>query len=159
MKAIVIAVVVISAALAALLWPRTPESPQELIRQKVIQMKAAVREEDLGFILEQFSEQFAGTNGMAKDDLRRMLAAQFIRGELFRMEIVDTPEVVMDSPTEAQLTTRILLYRADSRRPAEIPAQSTIGLFDIDAKLERNADGDWKFVSGGYRQLPPGTLF
>lgn len=100
-------------------------------------MKAAVREEDLGFILEQFSDRFAGANGMTKDDLRRMLAAQFIRGELFRMEIVDTPEVVLDSPTEAQLTTRILLYRADSRRPAEIPTQSTIGLFDIDAGAQR----------------------
>lgn len=159
MKAIVIGVVIVLAVLAVILWPRTPVTPEEVIRQKVVQIKAAVREEDLGFILDQFSDGFAGTNGMSKDDLRRMLAAQFIRGELFRMEIVNTPEVTLSSSSEAQMTTRLLLYRADSKAPAEIPASSHIGLFDIDAKLQRNADGDWQFVSGSYKRLPPGTLF
>ncbi len=149
----------VAAALAVLVfWPRNEPTPEEQIRQKVIQMTAAAEEKDLGFIMEQISDRFRGTSpSLSKQELRQLLAAQILRGQWVRVFVRDI-DVELRSPTEAWFRGKFIFGRSEADTLERLAAESRIQAYEVEGVLHRE-DGEWRFVSGGYRVIPAGQLF
>ncbi len=149
----------LAAAVAVLLlWPRDEASPEEQIRQKVIQMTAAAEEKDLGFIMDQISESFRGTSpALSRQELKQLLAAQILRGQWVRVFVRDI-DVELRSPAEARFRGKFIFGRSEADTLERLAAESRIQAYEVDGTLHLE-DGEWRFVSGGYRVIPPGQLF
>lgn len=142
-----------------LVGQRREPSPEELIEQKVVQMAAYAEKRDLGAITENISEDFRGTRPvLSRDELKGLLAAQILRGNWVRVFIRDM-EVTVTSPTEAAFRGKFIFGRSEADTLETLVAQSQIQAYQIDAALRKEADGEWRFVSGGYRVIPPGEMF
>lgn len=149
------AVVVVLLLVAA----RREHPPEELIQQKVIQMAAHAEKKDLGAIMEEISADFRGTRPpLARDELRQLLAAQILRGNWVRVFIREM-EVTVTSPTEAAFRGKFVFGRSEADTLEKLASESQIQAYQVDAALRKEADGEWRFVSGGYRVIPPGELF
>ncbi|MGA9520365.1 MAG: hypothetical protein WBV82_02810 [Myxococcaceae bacterium] len=153
------AALALAAAVAVLvLWPRNKPTPEEQIRQMVIQMTAAAEEKDLGFIMEQISERFRGTSpALSKQELRQILAAQILRGQWVRVFVRDI-DVELRSPSEAWFRGKFIFGRSEADTLERLSAESRIQAYEVEGTLEQE-DGEWRFVSGGYRVIPAGQLF
>jgi hypothetical protein len=149
----------LAAAVAVLVfWPREEPSPEEHIRQKVIQMTAAAEQKDLGFIMEQISESFRGTHPrLSRQELKQLLAAQILRGQWVRVFVRDI-DVELRSPTEARFRGKFIFGRSEADTLERLAAESQIQAYEVEGSLHRE-DGEWRFVSGGYRVIPAGQLF
>jgi hypothetical protein len=145
-------VAVAAAALTYLLLLKPPPEPAELIRQRAIQMAAAAEKKDMGFIMEQISSRFRSEEGWGRDELRAYLAAQVLRGETRRVFTSDL-ETRMAGPTTVQLTGKYIFVRSDAKQLKDVARDTVIGSYQIDARAEKEADGEWRFVWAAHRPV------
>lgn len=158
---IALLVLIVAAIAIVVLWPRPPVSDQELIEHKVIQMMDAVRRKDVAAITENISEKFHGASSAqmaSKQDLKQLLAGQLISGRWVRA-FMHSRDVHVTSPTTATFEGKFIFTDSPTDNPKDIPSQGRIDSYEVDGQLEKESDGEWRFVTGDYRQIPPGTLF
>jgi hypothetical protein len=152
-------IVVVAAVVVLLVGPRREHPPEELIQHKVVQMAANAEKKDLGAIMEEISADFRGNRPvLTREELRQLLAVQILRGNWVRVFIRDT-EVTVTSPTEAAFRGKFIFGRSDADTLEKLVAETQIQAYQVDAELRKEADGEWRFISGGYRVIPPGELF
>lgn len=151
---------VLSAAGAAyLLWPKSPESPEEIITRQVTRMANAASERDVGGVMEYVSEQYRSEDGaLDKQTLRSFLAAQILRGQWVRVWPVDT-QVRMVSAEAAEFVGTFVLSRSESESVRDLPKDSVFGSYEIRGEVVREADGVWRFVSSAYHPVDATQLF
>jgi hypothetical protein len=148
-----------AAVLVLLLWPKREETSEELIQRKVLQMAAFAEEKNLGAIMEHISADFRGTQMVgSREELKQLLAVQILGGQWVRVFVRDM-EVTITSPTEAAFRGKFIFGRSAAESLERLVAESRIQAYQVDAQLRKEADGEWRFYSGGYRPIPPGELF
>lgn len=156
---IAIIVLIVAAVAIVVLWPKPPISDEERIRRKVIQMVDAVYRKDIPGFMEGISDRFLGTTqAIGKQELKQFLAGKLVSGRWTRAHTREL-NVQVSSPTEAVFDGKFVLTDAPTDQPEEIPSQGSIGNYAIDGKLEKEPDGEWRFVEGGWKQIPAGTIF
>jgi ketosteroid isomerase-like protein len=158
-----IAAVAVVAALVGVLvlvvGSRREHPPEELIQHKVVQMAANAEKKDLSAIMKEISADFRGTRpALTREELRAVLAAQILGGNWLRVFIREM-EVTVTSPTDAAFRGKFIFGRSQADTLEKLASESRIQAYQVDATLRKEDDGEWRFVSGGYRVLPPGELF
>ena len=157
--AIAAVVLVATAVVLLLVGPRRERPPEELIQQKVVQMAAHAEKKDVGAIMKEISADFRGTRPMlTRQELHQLLAMQILRGNWVRVFIREM-EVTVTSPTEAAFRGKFIFGRSEADTLETLVSQSQIQAYQVDTALRKEDDGEWRFVSGGYRVIPPGELF
>lgn len=145
--------------LVLLMWPKQELTPEQIIYRNVLQMQRAAEEKDVGAIMEHVSDRFQGEpQALNKDDLRRFLAAQILRGAWVRVFVRDT-DIRLTSATEATFEGKFVFGRSEADTLEKLAAESRVGGYRVTGKLELEQDGAWRFVSAGYEAIPPGQLF
>src|SRR5262249_8996313 len=134
----------VAAALVVLLWPKgSRQSPEELIRQKVIKMARAAEKKDVGDIMEQISDRFAFEEG-GKGGLPQLLVGRLLQGNWLRVFVVATA-VNVTSGSTATFSGKFIFGRSKAATLKELAKESELSSCAIEAKLEKEGD-EWKFV-------------
>lgn len=150
--ALVLAVAAGAVTYAVLLKP-SPE-PAELVRRKAIQMARAAERRDLGFIMDQVSPRFRSEEGWSRDELRAFLAGQILRGEWIRVFTADL-ETWTESPTSVRFAGKFILGRSEAKQLKDLARESVLGSYRIQAKAEKEPDGEWRFVWASHEPVDP----
>lgn len=143
----------VAATLVLLLWPEREERPEELIERKVVLITRAAEEKDLSAIMEHVSERFRMPEG-GKQEVKQLLAAQLFRGSWVRVFTADL-QLKVTSPSRAEISGRFIFARSEAQRLADLAKESVVSSYAIDASLEKEADGEWRFLSARYREAEP----
>lgn len=151
-------VAVLAGGLVVAFWPRTPETPEDLIRRQVIRMARAAEQQDLSAVLEGISERFRGPESGGRQEVKQLLAAQLFRRNWVRVFVADQ-QVTLISPTEAEFVGKFVLGGAEATELKTLAQESVVGSYEIKGKLAQEGDGQWRFVTASYRQLAPGQVF
>ncbi|MFW5878594.1 MAG: hypothetical protein ACOCVR_02145, partial [Myxococcota bacterium] len=125
------------------------QTPEERVLAAVRQMAQDAGDKDLGGIMSRVSESFAGEGGMDRERLRGILFMELRRGGWTKVLLYDT-QVVMQSETLADVSTRAVLARGDGPLPTDADG------WNLDLTLEEESDGEWRVVSGSYRSARRG---
>jgi len=146
-----------AAALGMLLYflvLKPPPPTEELIRQKVVKMVASAQAKKLGGVMEELSPRFRTRDGMNRDEVRGFLAGQLLRGAWVRIFTVDL-EVQVKSSTSATFSGKFIFGRSDAKTLKDLAKDSVMSSYQINASVEREADGEWRFVSADYQEVDP----
>jgi hypothetical protein len=146
------AMVLGGAALAYLLLLKPPPPPETLIRQKVVQMVRSAERKELGDMMEQISPAFRTADGLTRDELRGFLAGQLFRGQWVRIFLVDM-EAQVKSPTTVELDAKFIFGRSDAKELKDLAKDSVMSSYQIQARAERESDGEWRFVWATYKPI------
>jgi hypothetical protein len=157
-RIIAIVLAIATAGLVFVLWPRESVSPEELIKRKALQMARAAEEKDVGFIMDQVSEQFRGSDGLDKQTVKAVIAGRVLRGDWVRVFVVKQQAKLL-SADEAEYSGRFVFGRADVKSVEELPRDSALNAYVIDARVKKEADGEWRFISATHRVADPSELF
>ncbi len=147
-----VAVVLGGAALAYVLLLKPPPPPETLIRQKVVQMVRSAERKELGDVIEQISPSFRTSDGLNRDELRGFLAGQLFRGQWVRIFLVEM-DVQVKSATSAELSAKFIFGRSDAKELKDLAKESVMSSYQIDARAERESDGEWRFVWASYQPI------
>lgn len=146
-------------ALVLFFWPEEELTPEQLIERNVIAMTHAAEQKDVAAVMEHISDRFRGTSqAVSKDDVRRLIAANVLRGTWVRVFVRDI-EVRATSATEAEFEGKFIFGRSEADTVEKLAAESQISGYRVTGRVEREADGAWRFVTGGYERIGPGQLF
>lgn len=152
----ILAVVVAAAVL--LVWPRERRGPEELIREQVAKMADAASARDLGFVMEQLSERFRSRDGADKQQIKGIIAGQLFRGELVQVWPLDL-EVKLESEERAHFRGKFVFARQEAPDVHQAVAAGGVTAYRIDGKLEKEPDGEWRFVSADHQAISAAELF
>lgn len=130
---------------------------EEVIRRKAIAMADAAEKKDVGFIMKQVSERFRADSGLSRDEVKGFLAAQLLRGEWVRVFTANV-EVTLTSASTADFRGTYVLARSQAKLLKDLARESVVGSYEITGKVERESDGEWRFVSAGWKEADPGSL-
>ncbi len=157
-RAALIAILVgVGVAAALAFWPGRKTPPQEIIQRNVLSMARSAEQRDLGEVMEHVSDAFRGPSQMGKDDLRRLLASQILRGTWVKVFVRDL-QVDLESDTRARFRGRFVFGRSEGETLEELAKDSRIQAYEIDGDVVLEDDGEWRFVTGAYRTIPVGQL-
>lgn len=143
--------VALGAMVAGFLACRKP-TPEELIRQRVVQMGLAAEQKDLGFVMEQISPRFRGAGGMTRDELKAFLAAQLFRGDWMRVFPTDLDVHAVETG-KAELSGVFLFGQSRAKLLKDLVKETSMQAEEVTAVWEREADGHWRVVSATYRPV------
>lgn len=143
-------------ATVVLLWPAQRLTPAERVRRQVIQATRAAEEKDLGTLLDQVSPRFRMADGVDRDDLKRLLAAKLLPQRWIRVFLVDLSSVEANGGVE--VSAKIIFGNSPAKSVQELAAHSSLEAYAIDARYEREPDGEWRAVSAQAHRLSPQDL-
>jgi len=151
------AIAVAAGVLTYVLVARGPPPAEEVIRRKAIAMADAAERKDLSFVMKQLSQSFRSEDGsVSRDEVRGLLAAQ-LRGEWVRVMTADL-DVKVTSESVAYFHGTYIFARSKAKTLKELARESVIGAWEITARVELEADGEWRFVSASWKQADPASL-
>lgn len=152
------AIAVAAGVLTYVLVARGSPPAEEVIRRQAIAMAAAAERKDLAFIMEQLSQHFRSEDGsVSRDEVRGILAAQLLRGEWVRVMTSDL-DVKVTTETAAYFHGTYIFARSKAKTLKELARESVIGAWEITARVELEADGEWRFVSASWKPADPASL-
>lgn len=152
-----VAISVLAAAVAGTVWlvlPARPTSAEERIRTTLQEAAQAAEKRKVDDVVEVLSERFTGKGEgerASRDEVRRMLAFELLRGAWVSVTI-SSAEVIVDG-SRARANVDALLSRAEDRTKglaSLLPGEASVHRFSVD--LEEEA-GKWRVVSGTWRQI------
>ncbi|MCI0569804.1 MAG: hypothetical protein L0Y66_03565 [Myxococcaceae bacterium] len=156
-KLLALGAAVVAGLAVLLLWPGRNVPAEEQVRRRMVQMAAAAEERNLGDVMEGVSDSFRSTEGWGKDDLRRVLAAQLLRGQWVRIFLdVDAPTQV--SGDEVAVSARLFFARSDAEDLAHLARESVVDAYAVEGTFRREADGEWRAVQASHRRLGAADL-
>ena len=115
--------------------------------------RSAAEQKDLGAVMEEISDRFRGDQGLSKQELKGVLAGQLLRGAWVRIFTTDL-EVKLRSPSTADFSGKFIFGRSAAKELKDLARDSELSRYQIDATLEKERDGEWRFVTAQYRQIP-----
>jgi hypothetical protein len=156
MRRWILVVLMVAAAVAAwlALRPSAPRTPEERIRAALDQAARAAGERKVDGVVALLSERFhgrAGGESFTRDDARRLVALEVLRGRWVSVEITGVTAVV-DGP-RARASVHAVLSRATDRSKglaSLLPGEAAAHRFQLDLEEE---DGQWRVVSAGWRPI------
>ena len=140
------------------LLTRAPPSAEELIKRKAIAMADAAQRKDVADVMKEVAPSFRSDEGMGRDEVRGVLAAQILRGEWVRVFTTGL-EVSLTSPTTADFKGNYIFGRSEATDLKDLAKESVISAYEITARLQRESDGEWRFVWAKWRQVDATALF
>lgn len=153
---LLVALALVAIALGAyLLLPRGERPVEEQIRIAVLQMRDAAQKRDLGALVEKIADDFRTDEGLDKQALKGVLAAQLLRGQWVRVFEVDV-RISATSDSAGEVSGSWIFARSDAEDLRKLAAESVLGSYRIDARLERRGD-DWLVTWARYEQAAPFT--
>jgi len=153
-----LAAVLAVAGLAVWFWPGSAQTPEEHIRQRVEEMAEAAGQRDVAFIMEQISERFSGQGGADKSQLKGLIVAQVFRGEW--VEVMPTAlEVQLESPQLANFDGKFVFARKAGLDLAAAAQAGGLTAYQIQGQLQKEADGEWRFINARHQQVEARDLF
>ncbi len=137
-----------------LLHPSPARTPEERIQALFQEAARAAEQRKVGEVVEILSERFEGGgegSRATRDDVRRLLVAELLRGQWVSVTISAAP-VIVDGP-RARATVDAVLSRAADRSKglaSLLPGEASVHRFRLDLEEE---GGKWWVVSGQWRQV------
>lgn len=153
---IVLAALGVGAAVI-LLWPREPIGPEEQVRRRIAQLTASAQERDLGKVNDAVSRSFRTSEGQDRDDVRRLVAAQLLRGQYLKI-FTDVKDLTAQSPQEVLAVLNLYFASAEAADVSTLAAESVISGWRLEVTFTLE-DDDWMATSATWRRLSPGELF
>jgi hypothetical protein len=149
-------VLLVAAAVGAFLVLRrpAPRTPEERIRAALDAAARAAGERKADEVVELLSPRFQGEAGgerFTRDDARRLVALELLRGRWVSAAITGVAPAV--EGTRARATVHAVLSRSDDRSKglsSLLPGEASAHRFQLDLEEE---DGEWRVVSAGWRQI------
>ncbi|HEY8206855.1 MAG TPA: hypothetical protein VIG99_05190 [Myxococcaceae bacterium] len=151
------AIALVAGVLTYLLVARDSATPEELILRKAVAMADAAERKDLGFIMKQVSERFRTEDGSSRDDVKGLLAGQLFRGEWVRVMTANV-DVTMTSAATADFHGTYIFGRSEAKTLKDLAKESVIAAYEITARVERESDGEWRFVSASWATADAASL-
>lgn len=151
------AAVLVAALVTYLVWLKPPPSPEELVRRRIVQMERAAEDRDIAFVVAQISPRFQANGHIDRDEARRVLEQSF-GGGTWRRLFLDSIETSASSSQTVSARVRVIFGRSDATRLRDLARSSVFAAYQIDAVAEREADGEWRFVSAQVTPLDPAQL-
>ena len=149
--------VVVLVGLAGAIWlaRRSPSlSPEARIRARFDEAARAAEKRRADEVVEILSERFGGGGeGMRadRDEVRRMLALELLRGQWVSVSVTSARTIVDGS--RARSNVDVLMSRSEDRRKgiaALLPGEAAAHRFELELEEEK---GEWRVVSGTWRQI------
>lgn len=150
----------VAAVLAAVLVYRScgageePLTDEDRIRAAFDEVARLADEKDLSGLLEYISEDYRDAQRATKQDLRRMLAAYFLRSRSVGVYFRDVG-VTMHSEAEAEVQLRAILTRGQGMVGEVIPTNAAV--YDFWLELDK-LDGAWKIISHRRQRVRGGAF-
>jgi hypothetical protein len=139
-------------------WPRTAPSQRELVLRTVVQMAHAADERDVPGVMEHVSERFRSAEGWDQRELKAVVAHQLLSGQWVRV-FTSEVEVTVTSPTQVELTGKFVFGRSAAKRLEDLARDSVLAAYAVEGRLEKESDGEWRFVWASHRPLKAGGLY
>lgn len=150
---VVLGVVAVGAYLV--LRPSAPRTPEARIRAALDRAARAAEERRADEVVELLSPRFQGEAAgerLSRDDARRLVALELLRGRWVSATITGA-EVSVDG-RRARASVHAVLSRAADREKglrSLLPGEASAHRFRLDLEEE---DGEWRVVSAGWRPIP-----
>ena len=65
----------------------------------------------------------------------------------------------MANPNQAEFSGGFIFGRSEAKEVSDLPRESVINAYRIDATLVKEADGEWRFTTASHRVVNPAELF
>ncbi len=137
-----------------LLWPSRTLTPEERIQAMLQDAARAAERRKVGEVVEILSERFdGGGEGQhaTRDEVRRLLAAELLRGQWVSVT-VSSARVIVDGPRARASVDAVLSRAADRNKglASLLPGEASVHRFSLDLEDE---GGKWRVVSGRWSQI------
>ena len=153
---VVLALIAAGGVLA--LWPQKEPGTREAITRRVLQMGDAAERKDMSDLMDGVADSFRSGENWDKQQLKGVLLGQVLRGEWVRVFIKDL-HVTELSPTQGDVQVKLIFGRSQAETLENLARESVLSAYRIDARFEKQQDGEWRVVSAKHRGLSPGELF
>lgn len=150
----VVLVVVLAAVGAYLALRPSARTPEERIRAALDEAAKAVGARRAAGVVELLSPRFQGEAGgerFSRDDARRLVAAELLRGQWASAHVTGAAVAVEGS--RARAAVHAVLSRADDRAKglsSLLPGEASAHRFQLDLEEE---DGSWRVVRAAWRPI------
>lgn len=139
-----------------LLWPTEPIGPSEQVRRRIIQISDAAQKRDLGEVTDAVSKSFRSPQGGDRDDVRRIIAAQLLRGQYLKV-FTDVKALTEVSPEEVLAELNVYFASAESETVETLARETVMSAWRLEVTFQLE-DGDWMATSAGWRRLSPSEI-
>jgi hypothetical protein len=155
-RSIALAAVAVAALVGAvwLLRGSRPVEPEERIRAMFQEAAHAAEQRKVSEVVEVLSQRFEGGGQgqrATRDDARRLLAFELLRGQWISVTI-SSAQVIVDGPRARANVDAVLSRAADRSKgvASMLPGEASVHRFSLELEEE---DGRWRVVSGEWRQI------
>ncbi len=121
----------------AVLCACTPSPPEQVIRQALQRAEAAIEERDAGDAVAVLAEHFDGGGYYGKQDIRRMLALQFLQHQRIEVLLGNVDIELVEPQRQQAIMT------------ATAVATGGVGLLPDDGRIWR-LEGRWELIEGDW---------
>ncbi len=131
------------------LRPSAPRTPEERIRAALEAAAKAAQERKVNEVVELLSARFQGQGWderFGRDDARRFIAAELLRGQWVSVAITGVTPLV-EGPRARATVHAVLSRSADG---SKLPGEASAHRFQLDLEEE---EGEWRVVSATWRQI------
>ncbi|HZH03566.1 MAG TPA: hypothetical protein VEY30_07255 [Myxococcaceae bacterium] len=159
-RAVGVGLVVMACAAAgglALYWTKAEVPPEERIVRAAVTMAREAERRDVGAVMAPVSERFRSAEGWSRDELRGVVLGHLMRGQWVRAFPVDLKAELV-GPDAAEFSGTFVFGRSPTATLADLARSSEMSAYRIEARFEREADGEWRAVSASHQPLNPGDL-
>ncbi|MCE9666709.1 hypothetical protein LY474_02685 [Myxococcus stipitatus] len=152
-----VALALVAAGAVLYFWPRKEPGVVEAITRQVITMTREAEAKDVSGVMEGVSERFKSDSGWSKQDVRRVLTAQVLRGQWVRVFTTNL-EVHEVTPSQGDFQARFIFGRSQAEKLEDLAAESVLSAYLIEGTFEKEEDGTWRVVRAKYRPLDAAEL-
>ena len=125
------------------------KSAEDTVRERVLTMARAAEDRKLGTLMEGVSSRFHTADGLSRDELKGLLAAQLFAGRWLRVYPMKL-EVRQTSPTQVEVAGTFILGRSRAVAVKDLLRDTSAQSERVDATFEREPDGEWRAVSAAH---------
>lgn len=133
-----------------LLGACTKTSDEDLIRERVRAALTAVNEKKAGDVVEHAHETFKGPRSMDLRQTRRIIAGYLLTSGWIRA--FERKLDVQVTGDEAHVDLEVVLAKGQQIKSIKDVVPTNGSVLDVDLDLQKH-DGEWRFVSGDYKQM------
>lgn len=153
-----VALALVAAGAVLAFWPHKEPGVKEAITRKVLLMADAAEHKDMGTLMDGVAEGFHSGDGWDKQQLRGVLLGQVLRGEWVRVFVKDLDVTEVD-PRHGDVQVKIIFGRSQAEKFENLARESVLSAYLIQARFEKQDDGQWRAVTAEHRSLNASELF
>lgn len=142
---------------AAWRWLGAEEAPEERIVRAAVVMARGAERKELGTVMGPVSARFQSAEGWSKEELRGVVLGHLMRGQWVRVFPVDLKAELI-SPEVGDFSGTFIFGRSATATLADLARSTEMSAYRIEARFEREPDGEWRAVSASHRPVDPSEL-